>query len=104
MYSSRKCKQCGGDIDRWRKAYTCSDVCRKQYSRRREYMGKAKNNIFSSLALYRQYLKKHPDLTAELNADLRRLQDEIRDLLQLRPDKEEMERRAMLEGISRSQP
>ena len=97
----KHCKMCGTEIDKWGRAQTCSDVCRKGWSRRRDYVKRNKDSIMSALQFYRNYLKSYPDLKDELNSDLRYLQNEVRDLLNLRPDEEQMQLRAILEGQAR---
>lgn len=106
MYSgygsyARKCKNCGTDLDRWVRSNkeTCSDSCRKAWSRRKDNVKKEWNNALRSLSHLRRMVKEYPDLAEEINGYLRHVQGECRDILLL-SDKEEQARTAMLNDLA----
>lgn len=87
--NSRKCEQCGKEFSRWDRSDKkfCDAACRKAYSRRGHAAKRALDHIMSDLQTIRLTIKKHPDQQKKINEQLKRLRDEITDILRL-SDKE----------------
>lgn len=80
------CQQCGAQFswyDRSDKKF-CDAKCRKQWSRRGDASKRSLKRIMIDLQTVRQSLKKHPDLAERTNDELKRLREEITDILRLR--------------------
>ena len=89
------CKQCGTELNRWSRSDKkfCSATCRKAWSRRADGAKRSLKNIMRDLQTVRLTIKKHPDLKTNFNDDLKRLRDEITDILRL-SDSETIEEEA----------
>lgn len=79
----QNCKMCGKELDRWSRAETCSDACRKQWSRRKGVITRSYQNTMRELGALRRCLKEYPDLRPDTVASLKALRIEITDILRL---------------------
>ena len=84
-----QCIECGDELPRFSRPdrLFCGDTCRKRHSRRGQRVDAVLADTMLSLQEVRRYLKKpvkdrkHVD---QVNAQLKRLRDEIQDILRLR--------------------
>lgn len=100
MATMGKCLHCGTELDWHRRqdAKFCDANCRKAYSRRGDNAKKASKNIMRDLQTIRLTIKRHPDYRTELNDQLKRLRDEINDILSLTDRDEKFSRSELLAG------
>lgn len=88
------CKDCGSEIDyraRSDKKF-CNSTCRKRYSRLGKQGKSSSRMVMSELQVIRRAIKKRGNVDG-LNDDLKRIQDEITDILRL-SDKETINEQA----------
>lgn len=99
---TRKCKMCGQEFTVYRSSRreTCSDACRKSWSRRKENALAHRDSIMIHLAGYRRMLKQYPDLKPELLEQLRFLKSEVNFLLLIGGDEEQKQKQTMLNDVA----
>jgi len=97
----RMCEECKRNPVTGR-AKTCGTTCRKRRERRQKEASAASIMALHELGKIRDSLKRR-EMRSKLILDLRRLKDEINDLLLLAGDTEALSRQQMLEDRARRQ-
>lgn len=87
---------CARELPPGTRAQTCGANCRKAWSRRHEAVERAFAGALAELGTLRYLAKRYPDLAPQINTAVRRIQDECRDVLRIRPDEDEKARMSML--------
>jgi hypothetical protein len=99
----QKCKNCGVELDWHSRSHkeTCSDKCRKAWSRRKSAVKTASIDAHWAVLRLRGLMKEYPELKPMVHDALRQVRQDVQETFYAYPDEETKQRLDMINDRAR---